>query len=242
MSQDGDPKAAITRFWDELAPRWAANPRAVDLEPILARLGCAPPARLLDAGCGDGIVSLLLARAGYRVHGVDLSPAMVALAEQAARQQDLYGDAVRFAVGDVERLPLPDAACDAVLCRNVLDFTPHPGVALAEFRRVLARGGLLLLTMLGAHSPVKSSAGVERWRRFLPEPPPVMPLNDILPWEMEALLDATGWRVIEQVPQVSGTTFSGPAGGYTQEQVEALPDRVLQQAAATTWLFVATPV
>lgn len=46
--------------------------------------------------------------------------------------------------------------------------------------------------MLGAHSAIKRSAGVERWKRFLPEPPPVMPLNDILPWEMEALLDALG--------------------------------------------------
>lgn len=95
--------------------------------------------------------------------------------------------------------------------------------------------------MLGAHSPVKSSAGVGRWKRFLPEPPPVMPANDILPWEMEALLDPTGWQVIEQAPRVIGKTFSGPAGGYTQEQVEALPDRVLQQAVATSWFFIATP-
>ncbi len=106
---------------------------------------------------------------------------------------------------------------------------------------MLAPGGRLLLTMLGAHSPIKESAGVERWKRFLPEPPPVMPANDILPWEMEALLDATGWRVIEQVPRVVGKTFSGPAGGYTLEMVEALSDRTLQQTVATGWLFVATP-
>lgn len=38
-----------------------------------------------------------------------------------------------------------------------------------------------------------------------------------------------------------GGSFSGPAEGYTQETVEALPDRVLQQTVATAWLFVATP-
>ena len=116
------------------------------------------------------------------------------------------------------------------------------GSALHERARLhAAPRARLVLVMLGAHSPIKRSAGVERWRRFLPEPPPVMPLNDILPWEMEALLDALGWRVMEQGPRVN-QSFSGPDGRYTQEQVEALPDRVLQQAAATTWMFVATPV
>jgi len=140
----------------------------------------------------------------------------------------------------VEHLPLPEAACDAVVCTSVLDFAPHPGRALAEFRRVLAPGGRLLLGMLGAHSVIKRSAGVERWKRFLPDPPPVMPMNDILPWEMEALLDALGWRVLEHVPRVRGS-FSGPAEGYTLEMVKALSDRVLQQTIATAWLFVATP-
>lgn len=140
MSQDEEAKVEGVRFWDDLAPRWSANPRSVDLEPFVARLSCAPPARILDAGCGNGAFSIPLAQMGYRVHGVDISGEMIAFARRDARDQGL-DDVADFEVGDVERLPLPDAACDAVLCNAVLDFAPHPGRALAEFRRVLAPGG-----------------------------------------------------------------------------------------------------
>lgn len=85
---------------------------------------------------------------------------------------------------------------------------------------------------------MRRAPGRERWRRFLPEPPPAIPLNDILPWELEALLAALGWRTVAQRPLVA-PTLRGPADPYTVAQVEALPDRVLQQAIATLWQFVA---
>src|SRR6185437_16245719 len=106
------------------------------------------------------------------------------------------------------------------------------------FARVLRPGGRLVLSMLGAHSAVKRGPGSERWRRFLPDSAAVIPLNDILPWEMEALLGALGWQILDQRPHV-GPTVGGPPSLYTQEAVLALPDRILQQTAATTWQFVA---
>src|SRR5262249_23939225 len=87
MSQTDDPKAALSRYWDDLAPRWSTRPRPVDLDSFVAQLGCTPPALVLDAGCGDGPLSLPLGRAGYCVHGVDLSGEMITFAQRAARDQ-----------------------------------------------------------------------------------------------------------------------------------------------------------
>lgn len=238
MVSDEDAKAEIRRWYDSLAAQWPTHAQ-VDIQAfIVGQLGCLPGSHILDAGCGNGIRCLPLARAGYRVHGVDLSPEMIAVAQQAAHGLGLSEAASRFSVGDVERLPAADASCDAVMCFNVLDYTPHPGVALAEFARVLRPGGRLVLSMLGAYSAVKRVVGHERWRRFLPDATAVVPLNDILPWEMESLLDALGWELLDQRPHV-GPTVSGPPSTYTQGAVLALPDRILQQTAATTWQFVA---
>src|SRR5207237_5255953 len=110
----------------------------------------------------------------------------IANARDAARAADLTEEMAEFAVGDVERLAFADDTFDAVLCALVPDFTPRPGVALAEFRRVLKPGGRLLLLTLGATSPVKQ----EWWRRFLPDNTEERVRNYILPLEMDALLGA----------------------------------------------------
>ncbi len=230
-------------FWDGLAEAWSEraqqSPSAAPetLNALRERLRCEPGASVLDAGCGAGAMSIALAAYGYSVEGIDLSGQMIAQAETAARQDG--GPRPHFQQGDVTQLPFADAAFDAIICRNVLDFTYSPGAALMEFWRVLRPGKRLVLMMLGAHSPVKYG----RWRRFLPEQHPqygdtrTAPQNSILPWEMEALLTELHWRIIAQHP-FHGRNFSGAVSPYSQAQLEALPDRVLQQAVATTWEFV----
>jgi len=82
----------------------------------LIERGVLPGAALLDAGCGTGRYGVELARRGYVVHGIDVSPELV----QVARAT--LGDAqglVSFAVGDL--LASPVARYDAVLCRGVLN-------------------------------------------------------------------------------------------------------------------------
>src|SRR6476660_2671232 len=75
-----------------------------------------PGAELLDAGCGTGRYSRELARRGYIVHGVDLSPELIEVAKGTAG--DLT-DGVSFAVADI--LAAPGARYAAVLCRGVLN-------------------------------------------------------------------------------------------------------------------------
>jgi SAM-dependent methyltransferase len=94
---------------------------------------------VLDAACGAGYGSVILAAAGAtRVVGVDLDPA--ATAGRATVEN------VEFVVGDVRRLPLDDDAFDVVVCFETIEHIQDGDVALREFRRVLRPDGLLLLS------------------------------------------------------------------------------------------------
>jgi SAM-dependent methyltransferase len=105
--------------------------------------GIRPGAAVLDAGCGTGRYAIELARRGYAVHGVDLSPELIEVATRAA------GDSagrVSFTVGDIAHLPT--SRYDAILCRGVLnDITDDAGrdAVLAAFSDALQSNGVLIL-------------------------------------------------------------------------------------------------
>jgi len=106
-------------------------------------LGVLPPApaRIADLGCGTATLSLLLARAGYAVDGVDFSPAMVRLAR--AKVAGRHGVTVTEA--DAGAPPLPAGAYDVVLCRHVLWALPDQVGVLGLWVDLLAPGGRLVL-------------------------------------------------------------------------------------------------
>jgi demethylmenaquinone methyltransferase / 2-methoxy-6-polyprenyl-1,4-benzoquinol methylase len=97
--------------------------------------------RVLDLACGTGDLALLAREAGADVTAVDVTPRMIALAADKAQAR---GTRVRFLVGDMTALPLPDGCVDVVTTgyglRNVADLDR----ALREIHRVLKPGGRLL--------------------------------------------------------------------------------------------------
>jgi SAM-dependent methyltransferase len=108
----------------------------------LVERGVVPGATLLDAGCGTGRYAAELARRGYVVDGVDLSPELVAVATTRAGERGMLS----FAVGDILRLPA--ARYDAILCRGVLnDFLDDDerAGAFAAFARALRPDGVLIV-------------------------------------------------------------------------------------------------
>ena len=130
---------AMAASYDELEP-WYEH-LYVELHRILrSALSPVPPdGRALDAGCGTGFQTAILAELGYRPHGVDLSAASLAVAQP--RQPG-----ARFVRGDVSALPYGDATFDAVVCAgSTLDFVDEPGRAVAEIARVMRPGARLLL-------------------------------------------------------------------------------------------------
>jgi len=98
--------------------------------------------RALDVGCGTGVISLLLAKLGHDVAGVDVAPAMLDRARQKARRA---GRAVDFFRGDAERLPFPDDSFELVTARHLVWTLPDPESALREWKRVVEPGGLVVL-------------------------------------------------------------------------------------------------
>ncbi|MBV8196177.1 MAG: methyltransferase domain-containing protein [Candidatus Dormibacteraeota bacterium] len=100
---------------------------------------------VVDAGCGTGLVSRILPvdrTMGGRALGVDISPAMLDVAE-ANRP---HGAAVTFTQGTVEDLVLPDKSVDVVILGLVLAYTADPEAGLQEAHRVLKPGGRIAVS------------------------------------------------------------------------------------------------
>lgn len=110
---------------------WAAS---------LRRLLPAPPARVLDVGAGTGFLSVLLARQGYQVDALDLSPGML---ERLREKAKTAGLAITTIVGDATGTPF--GPFDAVVERHLLWTLPDPGAALEAWRRSAPEGRLLLV-------------------------------------------------------------------------------------------------
>lgn len=94
--------------------------------------------RVLDAGCGEGYGTELLASSARTVTGIDLEHPV--LARAGAR----YGS-TRFALGNLVGLPFASASFDAVVSLQVIEHLHSPVDFLAECRRVVRPGGLLVL-------------------------------------------------------------------------------------------------
>jgi len=98
--------------------------------------------RILDAGCGTGSLSLLLAEAGHDVAGIDFAPEMIAVAERKAQASGLP---VAFDVADAATPDFPPATFDAIVCRQTLWALPDRTAALENWSRLLMAHGRLIL-------------------------------------------------------------------------------------------------
>jgi arsenite methyltransferase len=125
-------------------------------EAVLASLGCGNPLavadlhegeKVLDLGSGGGIDVLLSARrvgpSGF-AYGVDMTDDMLKLARQNAAKA--AAENVEFLKGDIEALPLPDAAVDVVISNCVINLSTDKPAVLAEMFRVLVPGGRIGIT------------------------------------------------------------------------------------------------
>ena len=170
-NQDG----AAWRRWTPTLERWYGAATRQMLE--LARVG--PGQRILDiaAGAGEPAVSAAerVGPGGY-VLATDISEGIVELALQVARERGLQQIETRAMDG--EKLDLPDASFDAVLCRLGLMYMPHPVTALREWRRALRAGGRVAIVVFS--TPDRNSwgampASIIRRRAQLPPPVPGQP-------------------------------------------------------------------
>jgi cyclopropane fatty-acyl-phospholipid synthase-like methyltransferase len=103
--------------------------------------------RLLEVACGSGGPALFLAKThGVKVIGIDLNEAGVAAANDAARERGLTEIAEFRQADATQPLPFADADFDAVQSIDSINHLPDRAAVLAEWRRVLRPGGMLLYT------------------------------------------------------------------------------------------------
>ena len=144
----------VARYWDDNAAAWAREVRQghdvtrefLNNPAFLALIGDLRGRQVLDAGCGDGYNTRILARAGAHMTGVDLSARMIGLAQDEERRAPL---GIRYARASYTDLALfAGASFDAVVSFMALMDGPRFDLAMAECFRVLRPGGRFVFSIM----------------------------------------------------------------------------------------------
>lgn len=149
VSRYDERKERIVNYWEKrsdsflvqkrqelhsaMAERW--------MKEIRGQLPEGKKLRILDVGCGAGFFSILLAKEGHQVTGIDLIPDMIKNARLLAEEEKV---SCEFQVMDAENPEFPDETFDVVISRNLTWTLPHVQHAYQEWIRVLKKGGILL--------------------------------------------------------------------------------------------------
>jgi phenylacetate-CoA ligase len=140
------------RFFDGLAEHWqglyqskATLHDRLTLFTQGLREVLPPPARVLDFGCGPGVIAVPLAGMGYDVTGVDGAPRMIELAEKERIRLGLTK--ASFRVASADSLDIAPGSFDAVICSSVIEYVEDDAGLLAKLAEVLRPGGVLLVSV-----------------------------------------------------------------------------------------------
>lgn len=183
------------------------RPVADDLMSVAA---LKPGERVLDVGCGTGVVTRLAAEStGVTVTGLDMTPGMLEVAKSVT-PSDL---SIEWHQASADSMPLPDEAYDAVLCQLSLQFFPDRPAALGEMRRVLTPGGRLVVNVPGKMPRIFEIIDGALERQVGPEAAgfvrAVFSLHDAD--EVRALMSDAGFRDVAVETRTIALRFPAPA-------------------------------
>jgi len=160
--------ALAQSWWDPAGPSKPLH----DLNPLrmryIERIMPLRGARVLDVGCGGGILSEAMARAGARVLGIDLAPEVLAVAELHALEAGVSVEYAAVAAEDMARQRA--AAFDLVTCLELLEHVPDPAATVAALAAAVQPGGHVVVSTLNrtAAAFVVAIIGAEYVARVLP--------------------------------------------------------------------------
>ncbi len=156
------------RFWDphgEFRPLHILNPVRARFVAERAKLA---DARVLDVGCGGGLLCEAFVQAGAHVTGIDLAEGMIEVAKLHAAEQSL---AVDYRVADAESLAAqqPDAF-DVVSCMEMLEHVPQPAATVGTLARLVRPGGSVFISTLNRNlkSFLLAIVGAEYVMKLIP--------------------------------------------------------------------------
>jgi SAM-dependent methyltransferase len=173
------------------AATFAANPWITNEERI-GRLVAAAQLkgneRVLDVACGPGYIAEAFARAAREAIGVDLTAAMVAIAEERTKKRGVSN--VSFRIGDVQHLPFGDEEFDVVVCRLALHHMPEPERVVKEMARVCRVEGIVLVEDIYGSEHAERAAYQDHWEKLRdPSHVRTLPLSEHLRLFREAGLE-----------------------------------------------------
>ena len=170
----------IARFYDTaVLQRLAYRPNH---DAVVSELGRTDARRVLDVGCGTGILPTRISRdlSPEVIYGCDASLGMLEHARERSGE-------VRWLHGSAERVPLENGAVDAVVSTEAFQFFDQP-TALREFHRLLVPGGIVVIAVLTPAVPVLNE--------LLRLAPARWPSRG----QLRAMLEEAGFEVLRQRP------------------------------------------
>ncbi len=240
-SSDGGRGAAM-RYEGDFATIQRRIADTIDLVrrrvDVLDALAAQPGEAILEVGCGGGALLPGLAACvspGGHVVGIDRSADQIAAAAQLCRGIEV----VETAVHDLHALPYGDAAFDAVIAIQVIEYVAQPAAALAELRRVTRATGRLLLLATNwdtafwhSDAPDLTRRVADAWRGHAPHPN--------LPAELRPLLANAGFRVVRQtaMPILNAACHQGSFAYWAARlyAAYAIGQGSISQAEGEAWL------
>ena len=204
------------------------------LELLVTAAGAGPEDTVLDVACGPGLVACAFARVARQVTGIDLTPAMLDRARAIAADKGVTN--VSFQVGDVARLPFPDASFSIVVSRFAFHHFVDPGAVLAEMKRVCRPGGhIAVADLIASPDPVRAEAFHQMEILRDPSHARALPLTALIQLFATAGLPApveTPWSFDVEVDGVLERSFPAPGSEATIRRMFA--DSVANDAMGLT--------
>ena len=173
------------------AKAFASNPWVTDEERIRRLLAAARlkgDERVLDIVTGPGYIAEAFALAAREVIGVDLTAAMLTIAEERTKERGISN--VSFRIGDVQSLPFEKEEFDVVVSRLALHHMQNPALVVGEMTRVCRLGGRVLVEDIYGSEHPERAAYQDRWEKLRdPSHVRALPVSELLRLFREAGLE-----------------------------------------------------
>lgn len=205
-----------SNFWNKSSKEMWEEGSRKDILPFFQK-HVSTGLYVCDMGCGDGYGAYKLAKAGYKVLGIDLSKEMIEKAKNQRTDENLF-----FEKGNIDYLSVENETFDAVMAINSLEWTEHPLVVLKEMKRIVKVNGYACVGILGPTAMPRTNS----YRRLYNEH---VICNTMMPWEFGQLASENGWEKIAELPVFKR--------GVEQLKLHNLSTD-LKQALSFMWVFM----
>ena len=258
MSQGADSGDTYYRdHWVNIAPekleryetmfQWSTA-----YEALLDRVGIEPGQTVADFGCGPGSMLVEMAKRvgpGGQVHGLDVNAEFVASAREKAAGEGVSGRITLHHLTE-SFLPLGAGRLDRILAKNVMVYVDDAAETFEEFRRVVRKGGRVLVIDSDFATTIMEPVPLEQWRAFLAGASHAF-RNPLIGRQMYGIARKAGFSSVELevrvTPDTSGRlanmvrNLAGDAreaGILAEAEIQAVVDIVDRAVEAGTFLAI----